>query len=357
MALSSQDETDLLIALYEGALEQPRWATFLLRLRRRAGADYASLLVRPANAAAGDVVERAVSVPSSLEPNLAPMAALYRRAPSLYHALRPGRVYTRAEFLDLHLRRVPHALLGSAPLAHLRLMRVSVPDGCDAWLVLGRATEEFTATPGTLLSALGIHLATALRLSGTMERQRTGAFVASAALGRFGLAWLTIDARGRVIDHDANASPAFIRQGLLQDVASGPAGDEIAAVLRHPDARPHAVRLSGDPRIDILIVPLPRDARSGGVIAAVYVDAEDTPAASTRDARGKALQALFGLSRTEAELADAISRGEAIAQAATRIGITEQTARNYSKRIYAKTATSGQADLTRRVLTGLAGLT
>lgn len=360
MPMSAHDETDLLTVLYEGALEQPQWGTFLSRLRRRAAADHASLLVRPADAPAEAVMERAAGILTSPGPRFGPMAALYRRAPALYHALRPGRIYTRAEFLDLDNpdhRLVRHAYPDSASLAHLRLMRVSEPEGTNAWLILGRAGRDFTAATGSLLRALDAHLAISLRLSGVIERQRTGAFVASTALGRLGIGWLTIDARGRVLDLDDHAGRAFVRHGLLQDAASGPAGEEVAAILRQADDRSHVVRVSTAPRIDVLIVPLPSDARSGGAVAAVYVDAEEHPGASTRDARAQALRALFGLSRTEASLADAISRGETIAQAATRIGITEQTARNYSKRIYAKTATSGQADLARLVLTGLAGLT
>ena len=68
------------------------------------------------------------------------------------------------------------------------------------------------------------------------------------------------------------------------------------------------------------------------------------------------LAAAHGLSPREAALAVALAQGETILAAGQRLGLTPETARNYSKRLYAKTGTSGQAQLVRLVLTGLAPL-
>lgn len=364
MSMSPHDETDLLTVLYEGALEDPRWSTFLARLRRRTAAHTASLLVRPADSAAHDVTEQVVGLPAIHDTTVrhqrpGSLAALYRRAPALFHALKSGRVYTGRELLDPAAPdHVDDRLAGceAAAPAYLRLMRVSRPDGADTWLILGRDGRDFSAATGSLLSALDAHLSIALRLSGVMERRRTGASVASAALGRLGFGWLTADARGRVIDHDERSSQMLARYGLLPDGPPGPAGEAIAATLRRAGGRAYVMRLAEEPQVDVLIVPLPREAQSHGAVAAIYVNTTDDTGASRRGDRIDTLRALFDLSRTEARLADAISRGEPIVHAAARIGITEQTARTYSKRIYAKTATSGQADLARLVLTGLAGL-
>jgi DNA-binding CsgD family transcriptional regulator len=45
-----------------------------------------------------------------------------------------------------------------------------------------------------------------------------------------------------------------------------------------------------------------------------------------------------------------------VADAAHALGLTLETARNYTKRIYSKLALTGQADLVRYVLTSLAPL-
>jgi DNA-binding NarL/FixJ family response regulator len=49
-----------------------------------------------------------------------------------------------------------------------------------------------------------------------------------------------------------------------------------------------------------------------------------------------------------------LCRGLELVPAGLDLGLTPETTRNYSKRIYAKTGTRGQADLVRLVLTGLA---
>lgn len=76
--------------------------------------------------------------------------------------------------------------------------------------------------------------------------------------------------------------------------------------------------------------------------------APDTPG------RAEAVAGLFGLSRSEARLAEAIAGGASLEEAARACGLTRETARTYSKRIFAKTGARGQADLVRLVLTRLA---
>ena len=66
------------------------------------------------------------------------------------------------------------------------------------------------------------------------------------------------------------------------------------------------------------------------------------------------MAATLGLSTREAALAEAIGQGRSIVDAGAQLQLTPETARNYSKRIYAKTGASGQADLVRMMLTGLA---
>ena len=68
----------------------------------------------------------------------------------------------------------------------------------------------------------------------------------------------------------------------------------------------------------------------------------------------RAIAALHGLSDNEAALAHALSMGETLIEAGRRLSLSEETARNYSKRVYAKTGARGQADLVRLILTGLA---
>ncbi|WEK44129.1 MAG: hypothetical protein P0Y64_04685 [Candidatus Sphingomonas colombiensis] len=73
-------------------------------------------------------------------------------------------------------------------------------------------------------------------------------------------------------------------------------------------------------------------------------------------ARLAALEALHGLTHSEARLAAALADGASIAEAGASIGLTIETARNYSKRIYAKTGVRGQSELVRLLCTGVTAL-
>jgi DNA-binding CsgD family transcriptional regulator len=62
---------------------------------------------------------------------------------------------------------------------------------------------------------------------------------------------------------------------------------------------------------------------------------------------------LFGLLPSEARLAWMLGQATSIADAADALGLTIETARNYSKKIYAKTGARGQAELVRIILTSV----
>ena len=65
---------------------------------------------------------------------------------------------------------------------------------------------------------------------------------------------------------------------------------------------------------------------------------------------------LFDLTPAEARLAWSLAQGLSIAEAAEAHGLTVETARYYSKKIYAKTGARGQVDLVRNILTGVLAL-
>ena len=69
-----------------------------------------------------------------------------------------------------------------------------------------------------------------------------------------------------------------------------------------------------------------------------------------------ALSKLFNLPPREAEFAVAVADGLSIAEAGKQMGLTLETARNYSKQLYAKLDVSGQAQLVRLVLRSGAAL-
>ena len=69
--------------------------------------------------------------------------------------------------------------------------------------------------------------------------------------------------------------------------------------------------------------------------------------------RREQLVDLFGLLPSEARLAWELAQGRTIAEAATELNLTLETARNYSKKIYSKTGARGQVELVRIILTSV----
>ncbi len=371
----------LLEPLIAGLCENPPWQTFVHALRARLQGDYASITFRPF---AGDemAAARPVAVPTAgasspvihiasgrESPEIVAQLyrdSLYYQDPMPYHDLVAGHIYELPELLrasDPAHEAYRQQLLTPSGMNLMRMMRVEAPDGVSAWLTISRETRDFTPADNALIAALAPFLRAALAAYMAMERERMTAAVAAAAMSRLNFAWLTLDASGVILDCDAQGEKLLAQGRILQ---RGPGGrlrargqvgraiaEAIAALADEPSrqlqnslsGRPRAIVLSREPWLDMLLVlagATPRTARPAPALVA-YVHADSW---SSQD-RCEQLGQLFDLLPSEARLALALSRGMSIAEAASELGLTVESARTYSKRIYAKTGARGQADLVR----------
>lgn len=348
MSLSRVDETDLLIPLHDGPHETPRWATFLRRLRRRTLADAATLILHHHGPRSAGRPEFAVL--SSPEGRTPPSFS-----PFDLPALRPDRVYSGAEIDGGSTQAHPH----------LRIVRLREPGGAmAAWLTIARASDDFGAADSAMLAALAPHFSVALRNLAALERERDRVRIASILSARLGAGWVLLDSELRVLDTDEMGGH-ILRDRLGMTRLAGErlhvtAEDartlaQIGASLgkdSHAEAR--IVPPSGTLPLALLLMPaatvqsalLPQAA----LIGVMRIDPE-----VTRD-RASSIATLFGLPLSEARLAASLANGAGIAEAATTLGLTIETARNYSKRVYAKTGTTGQANLVRLILSSVAML-
>jgi DNA-binding CsgD family transcriptional regulator len=144
-----------------------------------------------------------------------------------------------------------------------------------------------------------------------------------------------LDGLGRPIESGGHPLPAPLHEGLP------PIGSS-----------PRTIRIGDDPCFDLHFEPLADGGSIHDPAALVY---HRQGGLCGSDPIG-ALIGLHGLSRSEARLAWALCEGLSIREAADMIGLSIETARNYSKRIYAKVGASGQADLVRILLGGIAAL-
>jgi len=348
-------ETELLVPLHEGMFEQPMWRTFLDRVCNATGCEAASLIFQSAEAA------NAVHLSSTGMIDVARLQDALGIGSLQSVGMREGRVYSPAELADGIGRKVPLP----AQLQHMRAMRISDPGGLAAWLVIV-SSQEIAASVSNLLTALAPHLRVALKVLTTMERERARATMSAGAFSHIDFGWISVDAKCRIVDMDEQAERFMRRSSVLK---RGPYGRlmpsaalidrQLTALVKEfadtSDARPRAVNLSQDPWIDILISPVRVSALSGGgdAVAVVYFRGEQSSSAD----RCQQLVDVFNLTQSEARFAWSIAQGMSIAEAAEKHGLTIETARNYSKKIYAKTGARGQVDFMRRILTSVVALT
>ncbi len=359
MALTSSDETDLLLPLHKGVHEEPRFATFLARLQRRTGADHVGLTARRTGASStpattffagedlrGQAHQRGID-------NLATLIDYQG------NRLRPGRVYSVAEFTDHDPAYRGRRAQGIERLgiADERVVRVSEDPEISAWLMLARR-KTCTAADSALLSSLAPYIAAITQSLIATDRLRNDAILASEGLRRAGTGWIAFDTQARILAIET-ATAARLQElaGIVAQVGHrlqnirvaasrilDTSASELAGIgARH--ARP--VVLSESPRIEALLSPA--DAHDHAVSGTASMIALCRFPRARSASRSVHLAELFDLPAREAQLAIALCDGQSIAEAARTLGLTLETARNYSKRLYAKLHVRGQAELVGRV--------
>jgi DNA-binding CsgD family transcriptional regulator len=352
---------DLIAPLIEGIVEEPLWSGFLARLRERLSADYVSIVFRPLpdGAPRNRLIHLYAGHAWPDEVTHRFRESLRGEDPMPYHALAADRVYALHELLrfgDPEHDRYRLQFLAPGGMKFLRMMRIEDAGGTSAWLTASRAERDFADAHDALIAAVAPFWRAALASYLALERERVTASVANEAIRRLNFGWLTLDAAGRILDSDAHAAGMLAASDMLRKGRDGrlvardtgvarEIAQAIHALVREPASRPRAIVLSREPWLDMLLVPA--NLRSGAARPApalvAYVHADNWSSADRCDQ----LEQLFDLIPSEARLALALSRGMSIAEAAGELGLTVETARTYSKRIYAKTGARGQADLVR----------
>ncbi len=361
------DIDELLLALIDGAFESPRWTAFLNGLRRHIAADYASLVFRPPGTAPNKLVHLYSGRRSPPHVQKLYRDSFYERDPLPYHTMLEGRLYDFDELLkpghpdtEAYVR----AVMAPSGMNAMRMIRVEA-SGISAWLVVTRTVGDFSSKDEALIRRLAPYLRSVLKSFVVLEQQRTSALLSGDAIHRLNYGWIALDAAARVLDTDAQGRLVLERSTLLRKDSQGRLMSSsrqrtrelvtaVKELAQSPDARPRAMVLSREPWLDMLLVRATRDSGFATAVPAVvaYVHGDSAPSAD----RCEQIAQLFDLLPSEARLALALSRGMNLADAAEDLGLTIESARTYSKRIYAKTGARGQTDLVRFIHRSVIGI-
>lgn len=356
------DDDSLLQSLHEGMFETPLWRGFLNKLLAKTGSDTVKLLFQPSDEER--IIELSAGHAVVLDESMMPEGGRRIGDAIAFRSMRPNRVYAHEELLDL----VDGKRAGVGPLAdnpvpfkELRAIRVTEPSGLDLWLLCSGGKNIGSST-SALLTALAPHLQIALRSHAALERERFRSSITGQAFDRLKMGWLSLDAGCHIIDATDNLDQLFQWGGVLRRgrydrlVPTSPTIDRTLTALvksfaANSDARPQAFNLSKDPWVEMLVTPhqSPNFAGSRTPVAIVYISGDRRSQADRCDQ----LVDLFGLLPSEARLAWMLAQATSISEAADALGLTVETARNYSKKIYAKTGARGHAELVRIILTSV----
>lgn len=284
------------------------------------------------------------------------------RGPPPLTGIVEGKVYPLAELERLDRGESAaffEDLRGKFGVRDLLQLHVREQSGVGAWLGIVRHQGEFDDSNSTLLESLADELRSVLRLYVIQERYRYSASIAADATRRLSFGWLVLDEDCVVLDCDSQAAAILAdKRVLLRDGSGrlystdGKVRGELTSLIKQvansQTPRTRAIRLSRDPWFDLLVMRARQNFIASPAKPAVvaYIHGDSW---STVD-RCEQLAELFELYPREAQLALALSRGMTIVEAANAFGLTEGTARIYTKAIYAKTGARGLPDLVRIVM-------
>jgi DNA-binding CsgD family transcriptional regulator len=337
MSISHFENGELLALLHAGLFEDPLWHSFLESLRQMTYADHCGIYFRRADVPATQ--STSVSAGQSRPVHIRDLydKIFHRLDPVPYDQLRPGRVYSLAEFMlpaDKGHEAYRKDYMIPSGMNFKRIMRVTGQNDYNAWITIWAGKNDFRAKHDSLLSSLYPHISIALRTYEIVD----------------------IDPEAENMLELINVSGRFPSRRLRLPSPKAQKGlsEAIREYQENPNARARALNLHDDPGIDMLIMPMGERTLSGPrtAILTAYLHGESGPQVQRVDQ----LMDLFTLTRGEARLALALSRGKSITEAAHDLTLTVETARNYSKKIYSKTGARGQPDLVRIVLASVVAL-
>jgi DNA-binding CsgD family transcriptional regulator len=355
----------LLAALHDGPFETPPWTTFLELLRAKLDADYSGIIFKPPDRGPGGVVELFAGDDAPLEVHQFYRESFYRSDPVMGGTLCEGQVYDLNDVFDEtndYHRKYRQQILEPRGVRHMKAVRVTEPSGVTGWMFIARRDKPFDQRDAELLARLSAHFRRSLRNHIALEGELLHARAADSIIARLNIGWLTLDATGTVVRTSAHASAILDHSAALKigkdgrlvamrSSANGVLQSAIAAISAEGSARPQAICVSDDPWLNMMLTPFTGVPASPDRTSVMIAFLQGETRFGAR--RHEQIAELFGLLPSEARLALLISQGASLAEAADKLAITLETARSYSKRIYAKMGVRGQADLVRSILTSV----
>jgi DNA-binding CsgD family transcriptional regulator len=210
-----------------------------------------------------------------------------------------------------------------------------------------------------LLECLIPHIRTALQLRKRLTATDAVRIFSEASLDAMSIGAFLVNSKGKVQHMNRLASThleggaclRFDKGRLTTNAPEAPSGRLEQLIAQATSIETLDYGLAGSMRVshfNVTVVPVPQQNQilRHDLYALVFVTDTRQPAKS----RAAAMRQLYGLTPSEARVADRLLDGLEVREIADRLGITFETCRFHLKRIFSKTSTRRQAELIRLML-------
>jgi DNA-binding CsgD family transcriptional regulator/PAS domain-containing protein len=353
--------------IQQGVLEDPPWMSLAREMRAVFRANNVEIFFHRND---GEAINLTAAVDSECRPpdHMQRYRDNFRKVdPFPYFAMESGRVYRLAELLhDLDSNVFYQEFMRPVGLEEMIMFYVEEEGGYRGWVSIARRSEAgtFDAEEMAICTDIAGQLRSALTVFAQLKRLEMEREIYANALRRLHMGYLLLDQRGQLLRMDDEAADLLSRHRELflnrkrLHIRQAEKDRELQSIIAEGLASTdrsfsRAMNVPGQHYIGLLISSVPASPIYASDVDPHLVIYINEPA--VRDIAPQArIAELFDLSATEAALVVELVRGRTLQEAAASIHITEQTARNYSKRIFSKTGTHRQAELVRLILTSVA---
>jgi DNA-binding CsgD family transcriptional regulator len=372
---------DSLISLiYRGPLEPVPWKQFLDALRARTGSSFAAIIIRGNRRDARPLVVMEGEGESSIRTTRPAVADHVRLAPfdPLARMLeKPGDIFTLDEVMPWDVYKTTDFYKGIIQpygIRHQLGMSFSDPRGwkCTVGLMNVEGMPAFGKQEKEFLLSFLPHLRSSLEMYSKIRREQCMKVALSETLDHLDIGTFILDSSGKVAVSN-RVGWNLIHSGIGISVidskimfARKADNDRLNALIQKACESGQSKQAS--PWIDALSVDCDDGHLLGVLVKAIPMttqfDSDPNPrvtlyvsdSSQQRLAPEHLISKLFGLTATEAKLANLLSSGMSLFEIAEQLNVRENTVRTYSKRIFAKLGVNRQGELVRLILTSVATL-
>lgn len=364
--------SDLIGTIYQGALEEQPWQSFLASLRDIMGAVNTTLVLRlPSSDGSGVLLTNGGSMEGIATYN----EGMFVLDP--FVDLQPGEIKTLLELVseeELINSELYQVCMAPAGLHDSLGADMKVPGEMEACLRVARVkgAKAFNNEDKALVRSMLPHLERAIIIHARLGKLESERALYAGAVEQMSVGCIILDKNGRVLNCNEMAAKLIAeKDGLLRlnDSLQLPSREQtnelkrlIADVLAHQREGVPAVvqairvrRPSGLSDLGLIIRPVPVTARSEGQsLPSVAIFVSDPEQAS--EAPTQVIARLFGFTPAEASLAMLLVNGLTLDETATELNISRNTARTHLRSVFSKTGVGRQTMLVRLILKSVATL-